>query len=168
MIISVYGQHCVEEFTSLLSHALFGSGFQVISFVLPDGRGIIKFDKTPPASRSLAESDFVVALDAASLNAASRGVKERGVALFNAPADWRALHAHLPGPALAALKKKHAATHAVDALALSSLAMSPAPAMAGAFAKVFAKLTFKSVREAAAAQNERYAKAAEEGYALVK
>lgn len=162
-IVSVYGSENtrkqIEELISLLSNALFDSGFNIFSYV-DVSTGIIKFDKTQFESRSVEETDYTLFLDTRSVSAAAKSAKLKSIAILNSHKKEK----------YAILMKKNIKTISIDATGIgnSFFIRSPAPAMAGAFAKAFGQISLKCIKTTASLAGEQHDKAAEEGYRVVK
>lgn len=123
-------------------------------------QGFVKIDKTPVLSRQVEEPDFYLIFDPM-LGMEAKGMKEKSTVIFNSPEK-------LASPLL---KKKKIRAYSVDAteLALSHLKSNiPNTAMLGALAKLFNKVSMKSLKAAMEGMSKENIAAFDEGYKGVK
>ncbi|MBS3050867.1 MAG: 2-oxoacid:acceptor oxidoreductase family protein [Candidatus Aenigmarchaeota archaeon] len=179
MTFGFYGRsgQGVETAVRLFSKACFQSGFYVQSFAfIGRGRrvfpvqGYVKIDKTPILSRQVEDPDYYVILDptlgieARPKDAKGAGhisMREKSIVLFNSPEK-------VVSPVL---KKRKVHTYHVDAteLALAHLkANIPNTVMLGALAKLFNKVSMKSLKAAMEGMPREDFAAFDEGYKEVK
>ena len=157
----------VETAVRLFSKACFQSGFYVQSFAfIGRGRrvfpvqGFVKIDKASILSRQVEEPDFYLIFDP-TLGIDAKTMKEKSVAVFNSPEKM----------ASPVLKKRKIHAYSVDAteLALTHLkANIPNTIMLGALAKLFNKVSMKSLKAAMEGMPRENFNAFDEGYKGVK
>ena len=158
LVIKIEGRD-PANITRIIGKACFLSGFYVQSFSLP-GRGYVKFDRKPFASRQEEFSDFLVIMDSGSLQESLRHAKEKSVVIVNAPEKARP----------AAAKRRKLRLLALDAAGMSMNAarsQDPSMPLLGALVKQCNRITSRAARAAVGESRELLA-AMEEGYRGVK
>lgn len=155
----------METAVNVFSRACFASGYYVQSFsFIGRGRrvfpvkGLVKIDKAPILSKQVEDPDFCMIFDP---TLGEKSFRERSIVIFNSPEKM----------VYPQLKKRKVKAYFVDAteIALNQLKSNmPNTAMLGALAKVFGKVSMKSIKsEMEGMQKENFA-AFDEGYKSVR